>query len=194
MSYPGDKYYIDKVIKGNRNAFAGLVEKYQDKVYTLSLKICNRPEDAEEVAQDSFMKAFKSLSSFKGNSSFSTWLYRITYNTAISCVRKKNYKVLKIEDFPADASDFLMDDGSEDFAEMEFRKTLLSFALQKLSADDRAIISLHYLQGLSLDEIMDIVKLSKSNLKVRLHRARKKMEETLLANISVTKEEIYEKV
>ena len=193
MSYREDRYYIDKVIKGNRQAFSALVEKHQDNVYSLALKICSSREDAEEVAQDSFLKAFRSLDSFKGKSSFATWLYRITYNTAISCVRKKNYKVLSLEEFPADASDFLRSGASEDFAENEYRKSVLAFALQRLNPEDRALISMHYIQDMDLDEIIDIVKITKSNLKVRLHRARKKMEETLLLNLK-TKEEVYEKV
>jgi len=192
MSRTTDKYYIEKVLNGNRNAYSGLVEKYQDKVFSLALKICGNAEDAEEVAQDSFMKAFRSLGSFKGKSSFSTWLYRITYNTSISCVRQKNYDVLKLEDFPASANDFLQNNESEDLAELEYKRTLLSFALQKLSIEDRALISMYYFQDLSTEEIIDIVKITKSNLKVRLHRARKKLEDTIVNNY-FKKEEVYEK-
>ncbi|MDX2413970.1 MAG: RNA polymerase sigma factor [Bacteroidales bacterium] len=193
MSKNGDIYYIEKVLNGKRQAFSVLVENHQDKVFSLALKICGNAEDAEEVAQDSFMKAFRSLGSFKGKSSFGTWLYRITYNTAISCVRKKNYNVLNIEDFPADASDFLQNNESETLAEMEYKRSLLAFAMQKLNIEDRAIISMYYFQELNLNEIVEITKMTNSNLKVRLHRARKKLEETISNNYS-QKEEAHEKV
>lgn len=193
MSNNGDKYYIEKVLNGKRQAFSAIVEKHQDKVFSLALKICGNIEDAEEVAQDSFMKAFRSLSTFKGKSSFSTWLYRITYNTAVSCVRKKNYNVLSLEEFPADASDFLQNNESEDKAEKEYKRSLLAFAIQKLSIEDRAIISMYYFQELSLNEIIEIINITKSNLKVRLHRARKKLEECI-SNNYLKGEKVYEQI
>lgn len=180
MEYRGDKYYLDQVLGGNRNAFAFIVDRYRDNVFSLAHKVCGSFEDAEEVAQDAFVKAFRSLSGFRFNSSFSTWLYRITYNSAISCIRKKKRSVLQLEDFPADAVDFIRDSQSEEMAEIEYRRTLLNFAILKLNADERALISMYYFQELEMDEIAAVVGLPKSNLKVKLFRARKKMEKTIL--------------
>lgn len=182
MDYKGDKYYIQKVTGGDRNAFSSLVDRYKDNVYSLALKMCNKTEEAEEVAQDSFMKAFRSLNKFKGKSGFSTWLYRITYNTAISSLRKRDSHLLQLEDFPADATDFIQDNNNEQTAEIEYKRTILNFALQKLNPDDRAIISMYYYQELTPEEIVKIMDIKKSNLKVKLHRARKKMREIIVKN------------
>lgn len=193
MDYRGDKYYIDKVLKGDSNAYSYIVERYRDNIFSLAQKICGSFEDAEEVAQDSFMKAYRSLERFRGASSFSTWLYRITYNTAVSSIRKRNPGILQIEDFPADAADFLKDSESDEMAEKEYRRTLLNFAIQKLAIDERALIGLFYFQELDHDEITSITGITKSNLKVKLFRARKKIEEIIIKN-QVKENREYEKV
>jgi len=189
MDYKGDTCYIKKVLIGNRQAFAELVNRHKDNVYTLALKICGNPEDAEEVAQDSFIKVFRSLKSFRFKSSFPTWLYRIVYNTAITRVRQNKTDVLKIEDFPVDAVDFLRETIDDQYAEMEYNKALLSFALQKLNPDYRALISLHYYQELSIDEIATVSGLSRSNIKTRLSRARSRIKEIING---VTEKEVYQ--
>ena len=77
-----DEYYIDLIINGDTNAFEVLVDRYKDMVFTLTLRILKNREEAEEAAQDTFMKTYKSLSRFKGDSKFSTWIYKIAYNTS----------------------------------------------------------------------------------------------------------------
>jgi len=187
-----DRYYIDLVLSGKKEAFASIVERHKDNVFNLALKICGNNEDAEEIAQDSFVKVFRSLRSFKGNSRFTTWLYRIVYNTSITFVRKNKLGILRIDDFPADSADFLRSNISEDEAEIEYRRILLAYAIQKLDHEDRAIITMHYYQDLSHTEICSITGISRSNIKVRLFRARKKMKEILEKN--TVKEINYEKV
>lgn len=137
-----DSYYINLVLKGNAEAFSWLVEKHQDNVFNLAFRICGNREEAEEIAQDSFMKAFRSLKTFRMKSSFSTWLYRITYNTSVSFVRSKKKGILYLEEFPADPADFFMITGNDEEAEREYRKSLVNFALQKISEDERALITL----------------------------------------------------
>ena len=174
-----------------------LVERYQNNVFGLALKISNSREDAEEIAQDTFMKAFNALDTFKHKSSFATWLYRITYNSSITEIRKKKYNILQIEDFPADANDFIRDSENEEIAEREYKTSILNFAIQKLSSTDRAIISLYYYQDVSIEVIAGIIKTSKSNVKVKLHRARKRIEEIICKrdfNESVKYEELQEKL
>lgn len=179
MNYKGDKYYIGQVLEGKINAFTDIVERHKDHAFNLALRICGNREEAEEIAQDAFMKAFRSLNSFRMKSSFSTWLYRIVYNTSVSLVRTRKKGILSLEEFPADASDFIGNNTSEEEAETEYRNSLVSFALQKLNEDERAIITLFYYEEMNTDEIAEITGLGKSNIKVRLFRARQKMSEVI---------------
>jgi len=179
MNYKGDTVYIEQVLSGNVNAFSYIVDNHKNKAYNLAFRICCNHEEAEEVAQDSFMKAYRSLGSFKMKSSFSTWLFRIVYNTAISNVRIKKKGTLSLEDFPADATDFIGENPSEEEAEKEYRTALVNFALQKLNDDERGLISLFYYEELSTDEVAAVTGMTASNVKVRLFRVRQKMLETI---------------
>lgn len=175
MEYKGDIVYIEHVLSGNSGAFGYIVDHHKDKAFNLAFRICGNREDAEEIAQDSFLKAFRSLNGFKMKSSFATWFYRIVYNTSISYVRVRKKGVLSLEDFPADATDFIGDNSSDDDAEKEYRNALIGFALQKINEEERGLITLYYYDEMSTDEISDITGISKSNIKVRLFRARQKM-------------------
>jgi RNA polymerase sigma factor (sigma-70 family) len=179
MDYKGDKYYIEQVLSGKQNAFTYLVDRHKDHAYNLALRICGSHVEAEEISQDSFVKAYRSLKQFKMKSSFATWLYRIVYNTAISLVRVRKKAPLSLEDFPVDATDFIGVNTSEEEAENEFRSILVSFALQKLSEEERGLIGLYYYEELSNEEISQITGISKSNIKVKLFRARHKMIEII---------------
>ena len=179
MNQKGDIVYIEQVLQGNVNAFSYIVERHKDKAYNLAFRICGNNEEAEEIAQDSFLKAYRSLSGFKMKSSFATWLYRIVYNTAISQVRIKKKGILSLEDFPADATDFIGHNSSEEDAEQEYRSSLVNFALQKIREEERGLISLYYYDELNFDEISDVTGISKSNIKVKLFRARQKMLEII---------------
>jgi RNA polymerase sigma factor (sigma-70 family) len=179
MKYNGDNIYIEQVLAGNLNAYSHIVDRYKDKAFNLAFRICANTEEAEEIAQDSFLKAFRSLGSFKKQSSFSTWLYRIIFNTSISHVRARKQRLLSIEDFPADATDFIGYDANKEEAEEEYRKSLVNFALQKLTDEERALVTLFYYDEMSSDEISEVTGMSKTNLKVRLFRARRKMQEII---------------
>ena len=179
MDYRGDIYYIEQILAGNSNAFSFIVDRHKDKAYNLAFRICGNHEEAEELAQDSFLKAYRSLSSFKMKSSFATWLYRIVYNTTISHIRIKKKGVLSLEDFPADATDFISGSTNEEEAEKEYRSSLVNFALQKINEEDRALVSLYYYDEMSADEIADVTGLTKANIKVKLFRARQKMTEII---------------
>jgi RNA polymerase sigma-70 factor (ECF subfamily) len=179
MEYKGDIFYIEQVLEGKCNAFGFIVNRHQDKAYNLAFRIVGNHEEAEEIAQDSFLKAYRSLKAFKMKSSFATWLYRIVYNTAISHVRVKKKGVLSLEDFPADAADFIGSNSSEEEAEREYRTSLINFALQKINEEERGLISLYYYEEMSAEEISDVTGISKSNIKVKLFRARQKMLEII---------------
>jgi RNA polymerase sigma-70 factor (ECF subfamily) len=179
MDYRGDIYYIEEVLAGKQSAFTYLVDRHKDHVFNLAVKICGNREEAEEISQDAFIKAFRSLAQFKMKSSFATWLYRIVYNTAVSHVRGRKKGPLLLEDFPAAISDCIGTNSTEDEAEEEYRKALVNFALQKISEEERGIIGLYYYEELSTEEIAMIVGISRSNVKVKLFRARQKMVEII---------------
>ncbi|HKK43824.1 MAG TPA: RNA polymerase sigma factor [Bacteroidales bacterium] len=179
MDYKGDIFYIEQVLSGNVNAFGFIVERHKDRTYNLAFRICGSHEEAEEVAQDAFLKAYRSLKSFRMKSSFATWLYRIVYNTAISSVRVKRKGLLSLEDFPADANDFIGINPNEEEADREYRSSLINFALQKISEEERGLISLYYYEDMSTDEISEVTGISKSNIKVKLFRTRQKLSEII---------------
>ncbi len=179
MAYKGDIYYIEQILAGNCNSFSYIVNQHKCKAYNLAFRICGNHEEAEELAQDSFVKAYRSLRTFKMKSSFATWLYRIVYNTSISHVRIKKKGVLSLEDFPADATDFIGTNTTEEEAEMEYRNSLVNFALQKINEEERGLISLYYYEEMTTDEISEVTGISKSNIKVKLFRARQKMLEMI---------------
>lgn len=179
MVYKGDILYIEKVLEGNTNAFSYIVDRHKDKAFNLAFRICGNREEAEEITQDSFLKAYRSLGSFKMQSSFATWFYRIVYNTSISYIRTRKKGVLSLEDFPADATDFIGVNYSEEKADNEYRTALLNFAFQKMREEDRGLLTLFYYEEMSTDEIAEVTGISKSNLKVKLFRARQKMQEII---------------
>lgn len=179
MEYKGDIYYIDLVLRGNINAFSFIVDRHKDRMFNLAFRICGNREEAEEVAQDAFLKAFRSLSSFRKKSTFSTWLYRIVYNTSISLVRSRKDNLLSVEDFPADVIDFMRITPDENEAEKEYRNSLVSFALQKISDEERGLITLHYYDELSIEEMSAVTGINRTNIRVKLFRARQKMLEII---------------
>jgi RNA polymerase sigma-70 factor (ECF subfamily) len=179
MDYEGDKYYIQQVLEGMTASFSYLVDRHKDRAYNLAFRICGNHEEAEEIVQDGFLKAYRSLKGFKMKSSFATWLYRIVYNTSVSFIRTRKKGVLSLEDFPVEAKDFAGLYTSDEDSENEYRNALINFALQKINDDERGLITLYYFEEMSPDEISDVTGISKSNIKVKLFRARKKMIEII---------------
>jgi RNA polymerase sigma factor (sigma-70 family) len=179
MDFKSDISYIEQVLEGKINAFSYLVDRHKDKAFNLAFRICGNREEAEEIAQDAFVRAYRSLKGFRMKSSFATWLYRIVYNTSISLVRSRRKGVLSLEEFPADAVDFLSFNKNEDEAANDYRNSLVNFALQKISEEERALIILYYFNDLDTEEISKITGINKSNIKVKLFRARQKMSEII---------------
>ncbi len=179
MVFESDNVYIEKVLAGDQGAFRFLVDKHKDLVYTIALKITGKKEDAEEIAQDAFLKAYQKMSSFQSRSKFSTWIYRIAYNTAISKVRKKKVIHLDIEDMSID--DSMIDNIQDEISEQHHKEKnkLVDACLKKLNEKDYTIVSLFYLKEHTVDDISEITGLSKSNVKVKLHRIRNKLYEQM---------------
>jgi RNA polymerase sigma factor (sigma-70 family) len=183
-----DLYYIESVRKGNVQAFSNLVDKYQKLIYTLALKLLKRPEDAEEMAQDTFVKAFQKLDTYEGKSKFSTWLFSITYNACISELRKRRVEFKSLDDTRiSDQDELKMHDYYRE-VKKEDQEKYLNLALEKLPEDDQVLVTLYYYENQSMDEISTITGLTVSNIKVKIHRSRKKMYKILHEMLH---EEIY---
>ena len=175
MNVLTDAYYIEKIQNGETECFGFLLERYSQSVFSLIVKIVGNREDAEELTQDVFLKVFRSLQSFQGNSLFSTWLYRIAYNTAISASRKKKYEWLVIEESMIEnVPENVMSDEVEQLTREE-QLSRLEKAIEQILPDERALVSFFYMQEKAVDEIATITGLSTSNVKTKLHRIRKKI-------------------
>jgi RNA polymerase sigma factor (sigma-70 family) len=178
-----DEILIAQAISGKQQAFAMLVHRYEQYVFTLALRMVRNREDAHEVAQDCFLKAFRYLSDFRGESRFSTWIYRIVYNTSLNHLRKNNPDIQSIDDDLHPVQ--LPDEGTPDAGwgmEQEERNRSVRAAIALLSPDDAAIITLFYLQEQSLEEICVITSMSMSNAKTKLCRARQRLKGILVMN------------
>jgi len=182
MKIQTDAYYIAKIQGGDTESFAVLLERYSQPVFSLIVKIVGNREDAEELTQDVFLKVFRSLPSFQGNSQFSTWLYRIAYNVAISATRKQRREWMAIdESMIENIAENEINDELEQL-EKEERLCKLEQAVEQLSPDERALVSLFYMQEKSVDEIVTITGLNNSNVKTKLHRIRKKIYLNIMNN------------
>ena len=138
-----EKYYIDRVKAGDKEAFAWLVDQYRDMIYTVCLRMLTSEADAEEAAQDAFVKAYRSLASFQGKSKFSTWIYRIAYNQCISVIRKKVRMIDLVGELP-DGEISVGDMCGLDTISAEERIKYLQMAIDALGETDSVVITLFY--------------------------------------------------
>ncbi|NQT76198.1 MAG: sigma-70 family RNA polymerase sigma factor [Bacteroidetes bacterium] len=175
MKFREDQYYIERVLGGDTTSYRPLVEKHQDLVFTIVHRIVASTVEAEEVAQDVFIKAYKKLHDFQGKAKFSTWLYRIAYNTAISHSRKKKVVVLTMEENTIE--NYSVDEMCDDIMGLSAlkQKKLIHHALSVLPRTDNLIISLFYFHEKDIEEIGDIIGMTSNNVKVKLFRIRKKL-------------------
>lgn len=179
MSQHPDEHYIERVLNGDQASFAFLVERHKNMAFTVANRMLKNREEAEEITQDAFLKAYKSLKAFKQNSKFSTWLYKIVYNLSVSQLRKKKPNLYSID---ADESQhFELPEASYKMDGLEHRdqKKYLEKAIEQLNEEEQTIILFFYHEELSSEEIAKIIDLSVSNIKVKLFRARKKLYEHL---------------
>jgi RNA polymerase sigma factor (sigma-70 family) len=175
-----DNEIIGQVLNGDHQAYAGLVNRYQNYVFTLALRMVKSREDAEEVAQDAFIKAYKYLADFKGNSKFSTWLYTIVNNTGITFLRKKKLEIHSLDNEKVFEMADSKDSGfSANQVEQKSKVAMVNNAITMLNPDDAEIITLFYKAEQSLEEIAGILGLESTTAKVRLHRARSRLKEKM---------------
>lgn|SRR5699024_8346650 len=170
-----EKQRIREIIKGDTSAFGYFVETYQDMAVSIAFRVCENKAEAEDIAQNSFVKAFRNLHTFKKRSKFSTWFYRIVYNTAISEVRKSVHKTEFVDYKHTHLKDeYSAFDTSEIIQEKE-RKVMIEKALSKISRSEAVVLTLFYLEENSIKEVAEIMGLTPSNVKVKLHRGRKNL-------------------
>jgi RNA polymerase sigma-70 factor, ECF subfamily len=175
MTTNTDHDLVEQTLNGNTQAFSLLVERYQDYVFTIAVRIVKMREEAEEVAQDSFIKAYEALSTFRGDAKFSSWLYSIVYRKALDRLRKNNRsKSLElVEELTEGESESV--ENALYFLELKERNEILQQCLDQLPEGDAAIISFYYFEELSVKEISEITQLTEDNIKIKLHRSRKKL-------------------
>jgi RNA polymerase sigma factor (sigma-70 family) len=191
MTNSGDQEHIQKVLLGDTNAFAVLVNRYKDMVFTLCLKMVHNREEAEELAQDSFIKAYRSLQQFRGDAKFSTWLYKVCYFTCVDRLKKlkKEQPIVDINEYTNDQIASLQTD-FEQLMEKE-RKELVQECLELLPAEDSFLLTLYYLEEQSVKEMAKIIGASESNIKVKLFRSRNKLTTLLAAQKTTNKIKDY---
>lgn len=178
-----DQHHIDNVLKGDANSFAVLVDNYKDMVFSLVIKMTKNREEAEEISQDTFIKAYQNLDKFKGESKFSTWLYKIAYRTCLDSIKKNKhhnntFDINEITLHHIKTTESVLND-----LERKDRAEMIKFCMDQLPADERSILWMFYFDELSLKEIIEVSDLSEANLKVKLHRARKRL-------LSIVKEKV----
>jgi RNA polymerase sigma-70 factor (ECF subfamily) len=175
MNAISDQHYIDKILRGETNAFTALVDRYKDMIFSLSLKMLKNREEAEEVAQDTFIKIFNSLSKFKGDSKFSTWIYKIAYNTCLDRLKKNKKEDLNISIDEFSAHLIKTMDNALSALEDKERKQTIQNCLNLLPGDENFLLTLFYFEEQSLEEIGKIMSINANNVKVKLFRSRQKL-------------------
>lgn len=183
MTTNDEKDLIEQIINGNTKAFSVLVNRYKDLVFSLALRMLNNREEAEEIAQDVFIKVYKSLHKFKGDSKLSTWIYKIVYNSCLDRLKqyKKQYALVPIDEFTE--GQIKTFDNALDAMIEDDRKQTIQDSINKLPSDEAFLLTLYYYEEQSLEEISKIVGLTPNNVKVKLFRSRKKLTSILKTSL-----------
>ncbi len=191
MAINKDQLYIDKVISGDLSAYTYLVDKHKDMAFSVALRIVRNREEAEEIVQDAFVKAYQNIEAFRNKSKFSTWLYRIVFNAAISRTRKKSLESTDLDSFVID--NYSTDEIKENINKLDSNEQikLVNKLIDKLPPLEYTLVNLYYKEECSIDEISEITGLTDSNVKVKLHRIRKKLYSELQQILNVELNTMY---
>jgi len=181
-----DKEIIARVLDGDSNVFSELVRKYESKTRSLVRSLVRDPDATEDVIQDTFVKAFEKLSSFRGDSQFSTWLYRLTYNEALQFLRKKGRTRTFSE---LEKNEQALEISAEQPRGDEELKVLLDKEIAALDEESRFILILREKEGLSYEEIAKTLDISLSALKSRLHRVRLELRDKLKPYLTLERDD-----
>ncbi|HMG91553.1 MAG TPA: sigma-70 family RNA polymerase sigma factor [Chryseolinea sp.] len=171
--------HIRKVLNGEHAAYAFLVDRYKGMAYSIALKILENEEDAQDVAQEGFIKAYQQLHQFEGKSKFSTWLYTIVYRTALAKLKEAKVRTFSITQQFKDT--FTDDYTAPQLALMQAddERRSVNLAVNNLPKTDALLVILYYIDGNSIGEVHQITGISVATIKIRLFRARKKLEREL---------------
>ena len=168
--------WIQEVLDGNKQAYAHIINKYKNQLYATILRMCNNPQDAQDLVQDAFIKVYNQLSKYNGKGSFSSWMYRVALNHCMDEFRKKRYKMKQVEINEEHVVNL-------NHPEVIFLKKEKSRQLERLIAtlpeDERLIILLRYVNELSYNEISELAEVPLSKVRNKIHRAKKKMRDTV---------------
>lgn len=177
MEQTDDQYYINQVKNGDPASYAFLVNKYKDMVYSIAIKILRNPEDAQDLAQECFLKAYQQVHRFEGKSKFSTWLYTIVYRAAVTRLKENRLVTTTMED----SLDEIPDHAAGQFEQLQASQVrhYVKAAIGRLAPIESLVVSLYYMDELPVKEIQEITGLSLPNIKILLFRARKKLERKL---------------
>jgi len=181
-----DAELLARTRNGDVGAFGELVQRHQRAVYAVVSGMVSSRDDVDDIVQDAFVSAYKSVGAFKGEAAFSTWIYRIAVNTTIKHIRKaKVREASSIDDPVTGLADSLVSsngDGPEQAAEKRERDEAVRSAVQELPEKHRAVVVLYYFQNLGCDEIAKVLECSVGTVWSRLHYACKKLRGRLAAN------------
>lgn len=180
-----DYELIKSFQNGNLQVFEELIKPHEKKIYNIALKLVKNEQDAYDLAQESLIKIYKSLNRFEYKSNFSTWIYRIAYNTSIDYLRKNNNNgwTMSLDEENENGVKFEVEDTlptPEEIFEMKITKELIKEAVDKLDDTQRAVVVLRDVEGLSYEEISEVTDLNIGTVKSRINRGRKKLQETLI--------------
>lgn len=188
-----DTEIIKKVLAGEQALFAQLVQRYQSYVFTLVLRFTDNREDAEEISQDVFVKAYRSLADFRGEAKFSTWLYTIVRTSCITFLRKKRLDTTSLDN---ERTSLQLENRESGFnanaIEQKSKHAMVNAAIRMLSPDDCQILTLFYKGEQTLEEIGRVMGLDPNTVKVKLHRARNRLKEKMEKHFSYAVRELYE--
>lgn len=177
-----EQKWIERILAGDTQSFSCLVVKYEKMAYTIAYRILESREEAEEAVQDAFVKAYQALPTFRFDSKFSTWFYRIVYHTSLSALRQQRIFMDYEEAGSTDLTTGEWETASS-VLEHKDRKEIITRLLKELPAEESLLLTLYYLEECSVDEIHQITGLTASNIKIRLFRGRKHFYEKLQKNM-----------
>jgi RNA polymerase sigma factor (sigma-70 family) len=170
-----DELYLRLVLEGNVSKYSYFIDKYKNMAFSIALRIVDNREDAEEIVQDAFLKAFRSLNKFRKDSKFSTWLYKIVVNSALSRTRSKRPESSPLDD--DEIAETVVESAESAYRSLDVadQKKIIHSALAALGVEDRLLLTLYYLNENSINEVSEITGIIQENVKMKLHRARNKM-------------------
>lgn len=176
-----DIQLIERILRGETAAYRALVNRHKDYAFTIAYRLLNNREEAEEAAQDAFVRAFNGLANFNREAKFTTWFYRVVVNAALTIQQKKKLRTEDLENaknIPY-GSQVLRGSEEKNIFKQKEQRYYIDLALKQLSSDDVVMITLFYLKEQSLEEIAEICNIEANSVKVKLHRARKRLAEVM---------------